>query len=93
MKRGIEMAKERSDHADAAGTKVTLPVSDTVPAPGNYTVRVLNMSGGETPVVNATDLVNNMGSGTAKDEASALLAPEPGRNTANNAENQDNGKR
>lgn len=58
---------------------MTLPISDTIPGPGSYSVHVLNMNGGsEIPVVNATDLIDTTGAGTAFDQASALQAPEPG---------------
>lgn len=60
------------------GKKLTLPVSDTVPGPGNFTVKILNMEGDGVPVVNATDLVESLGAGTAKDVSSVLMAPEPG---------------
>lgn len=60
-------------------TLVTLPVSDTVPAPGNYTVEVLNMDGDGLPVVNGTDLIDSIDSGAARDVSSTLQAPNPGR--------------
>lgn len=55
---------------------VTLPVSDTVPGPGNYTVEVLNMNGTGIPVVDATDLTDSPGAGTAQDISSTEQAPE-----------------
>jgi len=58
--------------------QVTLPVSDTVPAPGNYSVGVLNLHGKGLPVVDSTDLISTMGAGTAEDIASVLKAPVPG---------------
>lgn len=63
----------------AQTTRLKLPVSDTVPAPGTYTVEVLNMEGDGLPVVDRTDLIETTGAGTAKDIASALQAPESGR--------------
>ena len=57
---------------------VTLPVSDTVPAPGSYSVKVINFWGEGLPVVDSTDLIDTTGAGTAHDEVSTLQAPEPG---------------
>lgn len=55
---------------------VTIPVSDTVPGPGNYTLEVLNMNGTEFPVVDETDLIDSLGAGTAQDISSTEQAPE-----------------
>lgn len=57
---------------------VTLPVSDTVPAPGSYSVKVINFQGEGLPVVDSTDLIDTTGAGTAHDEVSTPQAPEPG---------------
>lgn len=55
---------------------VTLPISDTIPGPGNYTVEVLNMNGPAMPVIDATDLIDSFGAGTTKDISSTEQAPE-----------------
>lgn len=55
--------------------KVTLPVSDTVPGPGNYLVEILNMNGSAMPVVDGTDLIDSLGAGTAQDISSTEQAP------------------
>lgn len=54
---------------------VTLPVSDTIPGPANYTVEILNMNGPGIPVINATDLIDSFGGGTAEDIGSTEQAP------------------
>lgn len=48
---------------------VTLPISDTIPGPGSYTVRMLHMDDVDDtlPVVDATDLIDHFGAGTARD--------------------------
>lgn len=48
---------------------VTLPISDTIPGPGSYTVRMLHMDEADDrlPVVDATDLIDHFGAGTARD--------------------------
>lgn len=71
--------------------KYTLPVSDTVPGPGTYTAGVLNLYGKGLPVVDSTDLISNMGSGTAEDIASVLQAPVPGRDIKEKTLNKENG--
>lgn len=57
--------------------QVTLPVSDTVPAPGNFSAGVLNLHGEGLSVLDSTDLIDTTGAGTAKDVPSALQAPIP----------------
>ncbi len=64
-------------HKGKAGSKVTLPFGDTVPAPGSYEAGVLNMENGEMPVVDTTGLVDAMGAGTAEDKGSVTQAPLP----------------
>lgn len=59
--------------------QVTLPVSDTVPAPGNFSAGVLNLHGQGLPVLDSTELISSLGAGTAKDVVSVLQAPVPGQ--------------
>jgi len=70
---------EKHQNTREKKTKVTLPISDTVPGPGSYTAEVLNLNGEGLPVVNATDLIETTGAGTAKDVDSVSQAPSPGK--------------
>lgn len=73
---------EKNQNTRQKKTKVTLPISDTVPGPGSYTVEVLNLNGEGLPVVNAIDLIETTGAGTAKDVNSVSQVPSPGKDNA-----------
>jgi hypothetical protein len=71
--------------------QVTLPVSDTVPGPGNYTAGVVNLHGPGLPVIDSTDLISSMGAGTAEDIPSVLQTPVPGRDFGESTKTEDKG--